>query len=89
MGIVYEYSNTEDRIYPVLLCDRCGQRITAVNDAHVAWPDPAFDGPGPWRTGPPVFVHKACDDTRLNWDSLETFLAQLQYRLAEPTEVTR
>ena len=82
MGIVYEYSNTEDLIYPVLLCDRCGERIMRAEDGTVLWFNPMFDGVGPWRTGTPIFRHKTCNDTHTPCDTIDSFMIQLQYRLS-------
>jgi hypothetical protein len=87
MPLAFEFSNKEDLIYPILLCDHCGKQITDARAANVLWDKPEFEGKGPWRTDGVYFVHKECDQPfrqshdSTYWNDLTLFPAQLCFHM--------
>lgn len=86
MPLKFEFSNKEDLIYPILVCDYCGKQITDPRASNVLYEQPEFEGKGPWHSAAIHFTHKECDyafrqnhDT--NWIDTVDFVAQLCYHL--------
>jgi hypothetical protein len=90
--IQMHFSSKEDLIYPVVVCDQCGERIVDATMAHVLLGFPDFAAPPPYRVPPLAFVHKQCSTTverayerttsgSILWLDLYEFVGQLAYRV--------
>lgn len=90
--IQMHFSSKDDLIYPVIVCDHCGERITDATMANVLFGFPDFTALPPYRVPPLAFVHKQCSTTverayerstsgSILWLDLYEFVGQLAYRV--------
>jgi len=96
MGVAFEFAHGKDEIYPILLCDQCGDLIDDSQVAHVLYLPPPLDAmdtaQAAMRVTTVAFVHKPCGriyeadrpEHHFYWLPLEHFMMQQAFHLGWP-----